>query len=393
LFDILASTRKLFLAAVGAVATAAPIPALATAALPAVDPVAPRRRAINDALVLSGGGARGAFQAGIICALAERGGIADGEPLHPYGLVCGSSIGAINAWFVSTGQYTALRRAWATLASANVFQLKRKYAAIMQPHAFAGDKLYEYMHFALAASQHEQAMGQSAPILKWMHENMDPQIPVVTPMVWAVTNMTTQSGEYFYRLPETMTGRMPGGIAHALEVTVGATTVIRPASDDILHRAILASASIPVIFDPVVLPMIDGTHGKYVDGSIASNAAVSIARTVAGNVDVILVDAKSGRTEYPDAIAIAFGAYGTMQREVLETAMRNIYFETLEEHSRAPAYGDIPAGRIRYVRPEVALAADIHAFSEQNVLNAMFALGEQAAKTGFSPYVWQTFHL
>jgi predicted acylesterase/phospholipase RssA len=389
--DIFASTRKHFLAAVGAAATAAPIPALATAAIPAADFADSRKRVISDALVL--GGARGAFQAGIICALAERGGISDGEPLHPYGLVCGSSIGALNSWFVSTAQYAALRKAWATLAGANVFELKRKYAAIMEPHAFAGDRLYEYMHFALAASEHEQAMGQSAPILKWMQEHMDPRTPVVTPMVWAVTNMTTQSGEYFYRLPASMSGRIPGGIAHALEVTLGAETVIRPAGDDILHRAILASAAIPVVFDPVVLPMIDGTHGVYVDGSIASNAAVSVARTVARNVDVILVDAKSGRTEYKDAIAIAFGAYGTMQREVLETAMRNIYFETLEEHSHAPAYGDIPSGRIRYVRPEAPLAPGINAFNEQNVLDAMFALGEQAAKAGFSPYVWQTFHL
>jgi predicted patatin/cPLA2 family phospholipase len=147
------------------------------------------------------------------------------------------------------------------------------------------------MHFALGASEHEQAMAQSAPILKWMDEHMNPRTPVVTPMVWAVTNMTTQSGEYFYRLPASMSGRIPSDTAHALEATLGATTVIRPASDKILHRAILASAAIPVVFDPVVLPMIDGTDGAYVDGSIVSNAAVSIARTVASNVDVILVDA------------------------------------------------------------------------------------------------------
>ncbi len=188
---------------------------------------------------------------------------------------------------------------------------------------------------------------------------MNPPTPVVTPMAWAVTNMTTQSGEYFYRLPASMSGRIPSATAHALKVTLGAATVIRPASDKILHRAILASAAIPVVFDPVVLPMIDGTDGVYVDGSNVSNAAVSIARTVASNIDVILVDAKSGRTVYPNALAVAFGAYGTMQREVLETAMRDIYFQTLDERSRAPRSGDLPAGRIRYARPEQPLAPDI----------------------------------
>jgi len=124
-----------------------------------------------------------------------------------------------------------------------------------------------------------------------------------------------------------------------------------------------------------------------------SNAAVSIARTVASNVDVVLVDAPSGRTAYPNALAVAFGAYATMQRGILETAMREIYFQTLEERSRSATIEDLPASRIRYVRPEKPLAPDIHAFSEQSVIDTMFASGEQAAASGFSPYVWQTFHL
>ena len=273
---------------------------------------------------------------------------------------------------------------------------RRVEAQVCGPHGTQGfrrDRLYEYMHFALGASEHEQAMAQSAPILKWMDEHMNPRTPVVTPMVWAVTNMTTQSGEYFYRLPASMSGRIPSGTARALDVTLGATTVIRPASDKILHRAILASAAIPVVFDPVVLPMIDGTDGVYIDGSIVSNAAVSIARTVASNVDVILVDAKIAKTAYPNALAVAFGAYETMQREVLETAMRDIYFQTLDERSRAPRSGDLPVGRIRYLRRKKPLTPDIHAFSEQSVIDIMFARGEQAANSGFSPYVWQTFHL
>jgi len=387
----MASNRKRFLVAMGALA-AVPSAAAATATAAEPDPAALLQSTVSDALVLSGGGARGAFQAGIICALAERGHIADGEPLRPYGLVCGSSIGALNAWFVSTGQYTALRRAWSTLAGEHIVALKRKYAAILAPDAFAGDKLYEYMHFALAITRHEQALAQSAPILAWMGEHMDPRTPVVTPMVWAATNMTTQSGEYFYRLPADMIGQIPSDLARALRVSLGATTVVRPAGDDILHRALLASAAVPVALDPVVLPMVDGSDGIYIDGSIVSNAAVSIARTIARNVDVILVDAQSGRAEYPNALAVAYGAYRTMQRDILETAMRDIYFQTLHERSGG-AMGDLPPSRIHYIRPATPLAPDLNAFSEQSVIDAMFARGEQAAQSGFSPYDWQTFHL
>ena len=387
----------MFIASIGAVAAVlptAPSAATATAAesVRAETPVH-EPQTISDALVLSGGGARGAYQAGIICALAERGGIADGQPLHPYGLVCGSSIGTLNAWFVSTGQYTALRRAWGTIAGAHVFALKKKYAALMEPKAFVLDRFYEYVHFSLAMSQHEQALGQSAPILEWMAANMDPRTPVVTPMVWAVTNMTSQSGEYFYRLPADLSGRMPNWVEHALEVTLGANTAIRHADDAILHRAMLASAALPVVFDPVVLPMVDGTNGVYIDGSIVSNAAVSIARTVATNVDVILVDAKSGRVEYPNAIAVAFGAYGAMQRNILETAMRDVYFQTLEERSHATGVSGLPLTSISYMRPEQPLSADLNAFGEQAAIDAMFALGEKAAASTFTPYAWKTFHL
>jgi predicted acylesterase/phospholipase RssA len=388
----MSSSRKLFLAAIGAAATLLPRAPVAAAAATDESPVS-GRQASSSALVLSGGGARGAYQAGIICGLAERGGIADGQPLHPYGLVCGSSIGALNAWFVSTGQYTALRHAWGSIAGAHIVDLKKKYAALIEPKAFALDRLYEYIHLSLAMSQHEQAIGQSAPILKWMAANMDPQTPVVTPMVWAVTNMTMQSGEYFYRLPPDIVGRIPSSIEHAIQVTLGANTVIRPATDDILHKALLASAALPAIFDPVVLPMADGTDGVYIDGSIAANAAVSIARTVASNVDVILVDAKSSRVEYPNAIAVVFGAYGTMQRDILETAMRDVYFRTLEERSHAAESDDLPLASIRYIRPERPLSPDAGAFGDQTAIDTMFALGEHAAAAGFTPYAWKTFHL
>jgi predicted acylesterase/phospholipase RssA len=387
----MSSSRKLFLAAMGA--AAATLPEMAGAAVAPNSVPVSLPSIVSDALVLSGGGARGAYQAGIICALAERNNIPDGQPLKPYGLVCGSSIGTINAWFVSTGQYTALRRAWATVASAHVAELKRKYAAILKPDAFAGNRLYEYIHLSLALSRHEQAIAQSDPILAWMATHMDVHAPVVTPMTWSVTNLTTQSGEYFYRLPPSLGGQIPSDLARALKITLGANTIVRPASDAILHRAILASAAIPVVLDPVVLPMVDGTDAVYVDGSIVSNAAVSIARTVASNVDVILVDAKSVRTEYANALAVVFGAYATMQRDSLETAMRDIYFETLGQPEKGARAADPSRVSIRYVRPAQPLTTDVDAFAEQHVLDAMFAQGERDGAAGFAPYAWETFQL
>jgi NTE family protein len=112
--------RRGFLASLGA-ATFAP---LALEAAPAEEPTRQSPISVSHALILIGGGARGAYEAGLIAGLAARGGIVDGEILAPYGMVCGTSVGAINAWFVATGQYAELRRAWHTLAAADIIRLK-----------------------------------------------------------------------------------------------------------------------------------------------------------------------------------------------------------------------------------------------------------------------------
>src|ERR1700722_19684056 len=103
------TNRFEFLRTIGGATAAAALssPPLGTAA--ATGPAQGRKPFASHALVLSGGGARGAYQAGLACALAERSGVQDGQPLAPYGLICGTSIGALNAWFIATGQYSALR--------------------------------------------------------------------------------------------------------------------------------------------------------------------------------------------------------------------------------------------------------------------------------------------
>lgn len=366
---------------------------------------------VSHALVLSGGGARGAYEAGLICALAERGGIRDGQPLAPYGVVCGTSIGAINAWFVATGQYAKLRAAWATLAHENIIEMKRPYRALMHPHTFVMDRLYAALRLISGISSHELGLAGSEPILKWMAKHMDPRTPLVMPLVWVATNLTTQSAEYFYRLPPSFSGKIPPRVERALRLTLGENAIFRAAPDAILHRSLFASAAIPVVFDPVVLPMIDGTKGSYVDGSIASNALVQVARTVARNIHVVFVDAPIRRTMYANAIAVAVGGYSTMQREILAGALRQVYLDssadrsfrvlqlakTIENKSESAdvrsLVRDLPIADIAYVRPLRELPTNFVAFEQQSQLDVTFSIGEHDAARGFTPYVWETFRL
>ena len=61
------------------------------------------------ALVLSGGGAPGAYEAGVICGLARAG--------ERFELVCGTSIGALNGALYAQDDLAALERVWHTIVA------------------------------------------------------------------------------------------------------------------------------------------------------------------------------------------------------------------------------------------------------------------------------------
>src|SRR5215472_1941713 len=68
------------------------------------------------ALVLSGGGAKGAYEAGVAAAFVERG--------LPIRLVAGSSAGALNAAMIAAGQADRLEAMWRTVERERVYSLR-----------------------------------------------------------------------------------------------------------------------------------------------------------------------------------------------------------------------------------------------------------------------------
>ncbi len=389
------------------VAGAATLPAILGAdPAPAAAP-----KPVSHALILSGGGARGAYEAGIISALVTRAGVSDGQPLAPYGIVCGTSIGAFNAWFVATGQYAALTRAWQTLASENIFELKSKYVTLDKPHSFIGARIRAAIRLATGLTKNETGIARSEPVLSWMRRHIDPTTPVLMPMIWSVTNLTTHSPEYFYRLPPDLHGAIPAKLLRDLRFVLGQDVVVRQASDAILHRTLLASASIPVVFDPVKLQMANGATGVYVDGGIASNSNIAIARTVAEKIHVILVDPRSENEKYANAIEIVIGSYETMQRMTLESQMRDFYFQSLGRRAigKLPSgvttqledsspiletfLHDLPAVDLAYMRPTAILPADFSSFDEQPKLDATFAVGAADGQRPFTAYEYRHFRV
>jgi predicted acylesterase/phospholipase RssA len=287
-----------------------------------------RNRLGRRALVLSGGGARGAYQAGLIQSWITTGNIKDGQPLAPYGLVCGTSIGALNAYMVATGRYSELRNMWHTVASQQVVKLKSRYRYITDANSGIGNRIAQAIGLALGLKNNVKGVLDSGRVRNWLTQNMDPTAPVLMPVVWTVTNLSDQRPEFFYRIPTELTPLERDTAIGAIKDTVGPDTAVREATPDILVDSLQASASIPLAFDPVELPSPTGGTAQYVDGGVTANTPIGVARAFAAIVDVVLMDPVFEPETYENAMDIGIGVFGTMQQRILDSDVRAAVFET-----------------------------------------------------------------
>ena len=260
--------------------------------------------------------------------MAAAAGVKDATPLAPYEIVCGTSIGALNGWFVATGQYTRLKEMWYGISAANLTRLKPQFEAARDPESGILNRFASAIALA-GLTKNQGALLQSKPIFDWIVENVDATRPVLLPLTWATTKLTTQRAEYFYVRPPGAPANFSQELISSLRLTLGPHTVVREATPDILHRAIFASACIPLAFDPVVMPGPEGTPCSYCDGGVTANTPIAIAHAVSSAADVILMDpAFHDESDYDDALSIGFGMFGTMQRRLLVTEMRGVYFQS-----------------------------------------------------------------
>jgi len=367
-----------------------------------------KNRTGRRALVLSGGGARGAYQAGMIGAWTAAANIKDGQPLSTYGLVCGTSIGALNAYMVATGRYSALQTMWQTVASQEVVKLKKQYRYITDHNSGVGNRIAQAIGLALGLKSNVTGVLDSSRVRKWLMENMDPTAPVLMPVVWTVTNLSDQRPEFFYRVPRQLTQLEHDVVVEAIKDTVGPDTAVREATPDILVDSLQASASIPLAFDPVVLPSPTGGTAQYVDGGVTANTPIGVARAFASIVDVVLMDPVFEPETYKNAMEIGIGVFGTMQQRILDADIRAAVFETYGKqafdamprsiisqmtHGSTTEYAaferflnSMYATTFFVKRPDKVLPVEVVGFNDEKGLSETFDVGWKAAATPFQKY-------
>jgi predicted acylesterase/phospholipase RssA len=349
---------------------------------------------VERVLVLSGGGARGAYEAGIIDYLTQAAGVKDGQPLAPYGFVCGTSIGALNGYFVATAQYSRLRELWYTVASSGAVRIKPQYAKIRNANAGVATRLSQAVDLAIGLTDDVTGVIDGARVRAYLAAQVDPSAPVVLPFAWTVTNLTRHAPEYFYLAPETINPELHEKASTALQTIVGPSAVLRPATPDLLVDSLQASAAIPIAFDPVVLPAADGSGPQqYCDGGVTENTPIGIARAAAKNVDVVMVDPPFESEHYRNAVQTGLASFGTLQRVLLEANVRGAYFESLcklaiEQARPDPMLADVAkrlyASEFYLMRPRKVLAVSVAGFDDSDALYQTYKTGFQDARTGFT---------
>jgi NTE family protein len=231
----------------------------------------------RTALVLSGGGARGAYEAGVLSYL--RGDLARDLGAQPrLDLVCGTSIGAVNASFLASfadepaRQGDALVEAWRSLRLEEVFHWSALRLA----------SLPLYLYRQIRASKLRQLSWRISDFLwpealaRLVTERLD----------WARLHRNVREG-HLDALTVTATDLGTGRAVVFVESRSplppwSRDPVVEARAEEIDARHALASSAIPLLFRPVRIG-----NSWFIDGSVRQN--VPLAPAIRLGADRILV--------------------------------------------------------------------------------------------------------
>jgi predicted acylesterase/phospholipase RssA len=352
---------------------------------------------LGHALVLAGGGARGAYEAGIVEALRGAAGVSDGEPIPGVDVVCGTSIGALNGWFTATAQYSRLAALWHGVAAEHVFEVKRRFAAATTHDGFILTQIVQALALAKGLTTNVQGVLDGERLVQWIARYVDAQTPVLVPFCFTVTNLDKARAELLLRVPFVPTSGQRTTTIDRLRFSVGSNVAVRLVPDDDLHASLQASATMPVLLDPVVMTSPEGDKDRYIDGGVSDNDPIDVGRALAEAVDTVLVDPlKTKPAPYANALSIAVGAFGVAQSRIFAASLREAYLETQGKRLFLASASTDDQRRFQdnlldvdlsIIRPLADLPVQTVEFDRQDKIDAAYQQGMDDAARGWKPYV------
>ncbi|MBD5605504.1 MAG: cyclic nucleotide-binding domain-containing protein [Candidatus Eremiobacteraeota bacterium] len=324
------------------------------------------------ALVLSGGGARGAYEAGVVTALCER---------EDFDIVCGTSIGAINAALTAQGATSRLREIWRGVPERAMIRgitpLGEFWNVLARRDAAGRRTLRELavdVARGIAALRHARSLRQMthvldpAPLVAMLSSVLDFGALERT-LVVGVTNLTLARPEAFYSFPE-------GDVERERAFANRESASVRLSAQNYV-TSILASAAIPLAFPKVPIAGPGGVVCDYVDGGIGNNTPIRQAIDAgADEITVVIADhvALRDRTHRIDDLgSIALVAQDILQQQVLELDLK-----LTRRVNEAVLHGTAPGKRfvrIRTIGPSVAIPLPILGFANLATIDRAFDQG------------------
>jgi NTE family protein len=238
----------------------------------------------KKALVLSGGGGRGAYHIGVLEALVEHGWMEDGQGPD---IIAGTSIGAINAAALASGLKVAeLKRRWLAMHTEEVHRLSTDLPAAARPllRFMLRSVLTSDAHGGARDTLPAEERSMSAPSLldrlsKLFHATPFRSLLDTTP--WRYT-----LGDWM-NFERINSSAAPALLLAATELQTGALRVFcnrelngQPA-DTIILDHLMASSSIPIVY-----PWTEIGSEKYWDGAVLANTPLEPVIDLAGDDDV-----------------------------------------------------------------------------------------------------------
>jgi NTE family protein len=242
----------------------------------------------KKALVLSGGGARGAYHVGVIRALVEQGWMEDGRGPD---IIAGTSIGAINAAALASGLSVAqLEARWMAMHTEDVQRLSDDLPAVTRPLArfllhsvLTSEARGGVVGYELPREEREQsAQSLFGRLGRLFRSRPFRSLLDTTPWRHTLANWmnftrinSPQAPALLIAATELHTG--------ALEVFCNRTLRGRPATPIAIEH-LMASSSIPVVY-----PWTEIGAGKYWDGAVLANTPLDPVIDLAGEDELEII--------------------------------------------------------------------------------------------------------